>query len=144
MARPSKTNLLNAKQDLFCKLYATDREFFGNGVQTYIEVYEPDESKPNWYKTACQSASRLLSNVKVCNHINELLEKNGLNDQFVDKQLLFVISQHSELFAKIAAIKEYNKLKSRIIDRHDITSAGKQIKPTIINFDDIKPKTNGR
>lgn len=105
---------LNPKQEKFCQLYATDKEFFGNGVESYVEVYDVDQSKPNWYKSACSSASRLLSNVKVCERINTLLEEGGLNDQFVDKQLVFLITQHADFGSKMAAIREYNQLKSRI------------------------------
>lgn len=126
-----KKDELNEKQEMFCKLYATDREFFGNGVQTYIEVYEPDQTRPNWYKRACSSASEILSNPKVFNRINELLEDQGLNDSFVDKQLLFLISQQADFGSKVAAIREYNKLKSRIIDKIDHTTKGKAL-PTPI------------
>lgn len=112
---------LNPKQEMFCQLYASDREFFGNGVQAYIEAYDPDTSKPNWYKTACASASQLLSNIKVCERINEVLEEGGLNDNFVDKQLVFIIKQHADFGSKIAAIREYNKLKSRITDKSETT-----------------------
>lgn len=112
---------LNPRQEMFCRLYATDKEFFGNGVQTYIEVYDPDTSKPNWYKIACQSASQILSNIKVCKKINELLEEQGLNDQFIDKQLLFLVTQHDDKGSKLAAIREYNKLKKRIDDKPDVT-----------------------
>lgn len=112
---------LNPKQELFCQLYATDREFFANGVQAYIEAYNPDTSKPNWYKTACARASQLLSNLKVLRRINELLELRGLNDAYVDKQLEFLITQNSELSTKLAAVKEYNKLKSRILDKTEVT-----------------------
>lgn len=107
----------NARQERFCQLYASDKEFFGNGVETYLEVYGLDRSKPNWYKTACQSASRLLSNVKVYTRINELLESGGLNDAFVDKQLLMLIQQHEDKSSKIAAIREYNKIKQRIVEK---------------------------
>ena len=62
----------NERQERFCQLYASDKEFFGNGVETYLEVYDIDRSKPNWYKTACTCASKLLSNAKVYNRINEL------------------------------------------------------------------------
>lgn len=110
---------LNQKQELFCKLYATDREFFGNGVQAYIEAYNPDTSKPNWYKSCMASSSRLLRNVKVIDRINELLEEQGLNDAFVDKQLKFVITQHADFGSKMAAIREYNKLRGRIIDKSE-------------------------
>lgn len=112
---------LNPKQEMFCQLYATEREFFGNGVQAYIEAYEPDTSQKNWYNAACASASRLLSNAKVCERINSLLEEQGLNDQNVDKQLLFLINQHADFKSKAAAIKEYNKLKTRITDKVELT-----------------------
>lgn len=123
----AKKEKLNPKQELFCQLYATDETFFANGVQTYIEVYEPDQSKPNWYKIACQSASQLLSNIKVLNRINELLESEGLNDAFVDKQLLFLINQQVDFKAKLGAMKEYNALKKRITSKLDLTTDGQPI-----------------
>lgn len=122
---------LNPKQELFCKLYATETEFFGNGVQSYIEAYEPDQTKPNWYKSACSSASRMLSNVKLVTRINEILEQTGLNDTFIDKQLSFLITQHADFTNKLGAIKEYNKLKQRIVDKKDITSGGKPIEAIV-------------
>ena len=117
---------LTAKQELFAQTYVS-REFFGNGVQSYIEVYSPDQSKKDWYKSACAGASQILSNIKVCNRINELLDDAGLNDQFVDKQLLFLMTQHSDFASKIASIREYNKLKSRITQKTDLTSGGEKI-----------------
>lgn len=112
---------LNQKQELFCQYYASDREFFGNGVESYIEAYDPITTKPNWYKTAAAAASRLLKNVKVIDRINVLLEEGGLNDQFVDKQLVFIIKQHADFGSKMAAIREYNKLKSRITEKTEET-----------------------
>jgi hypothetical protein len=108
---------LKLQQEQFCQLYATEKEFFGNGVESYLEIYDIDTSKANWYKTACSAASRLLSNVKVIERINALLEEQGLNDAFVDKQLKFLITQHSDFSSKIRAIQEYNKLKQRIKDK---------------------------
>lgn len=35
------TSKLNPKQEQFCQPYASDREFFGKGVESYIEVYKP-------------------------------------------------------------------------------------------------------
>lgn len=113
MAKPK----LNMKQERFCQLYASDREFFGNGVESYIEAYAPDRKDKNWYQTAAAAASRLLKNVKVMDRINEILEESGLNDAFVDKQLMFIIKQHADFKSKIAAIREYNKLKARIKDK---------------------------
>lgn len=129
---------LTPKQKFFCELYAGEKEFFGNGVQSYIEAYNPDTTRGNWYKSAAASASRLLRNVKVVAEINRLLEVQGLNDTAVDKQLSFLITQHSDFGSKIAAIREYNKLKQRIVEKHDHTTAGKPIET--INY--IVPNGN--
>lgn len=114
---------LNERQELFCQLYATDREFFGNGVQSYIEAYNPKRT-PNWYKSAMADSSRLLSNVKIANRINELLELKGLNDGYVDKQLEFLITQFADFKSKLGGIKEYNQLKGRIVDKLAIAGGG--------------------
>lgn len=115
-----KPNDLNLKQEEFSRLYATDKEFFGNGVESYIEAYDPDTSKPNWYKSACSSASRLLRNVKVIERINGLLEETGFTETAIDKQLSFLITQHADFSTKLGAIREYNKLKGRISDRTEV------------------------
>ena len=112
-----KEDELNTRQEKFCQLYTTETEFYGNGVQSYLEVYDIDKTKPNWYKTACAAASRELSKVKVCKRIIELLEENGLNDQNVDKHLLYLITQFADNSAKLGAIREYNKLKQRITEK---------------------------
>lgn len=104
---------LSIKQERFCKLYATDQEFFGNGVQSYIEAYDVDMSKPNWYKSAQSSASRLLSKAMIFNRINSLLEKTGFTDVAVDKQISFLIHQQADFTNKLGAIREYNKIKNR-------------------------------
>jgi len=109
----SKTEL-NVNQEKFALLYASDKEFFWNGVQCYIEAYNVNKETKNWYKTALAASSRLLANVKVCARINDLLESSWLNDEFVDKQLLSLITQHSEKAVKMNAIKHYNDLKARV------------------------------
>lgn len=123
----SDESSLTFKQERFCQLYATEVEFFGNGVQSYIEAYNPDQTKPHWYDSACSSASRLLRNVKVINRINDILEETGLNDAFIDKQLSFLIAQHGDFKTKLGAIREYNNLKQRIIKKIDHTTGGKSI-----------------
>ena len=106
--------VLSVRQSEFCKFYTShDREMFGNGVQAYLEVYEIDQSKPNWYKTACVCASQLLSNIKVINRINDLLEEQGFNDENVEKQHLFLLNQHVDLKTKMKAIDSYYKLKGK-------------------------------
>jgi len=121
-----KEELLTLKQERFCVLYASDKEFFGNGVQSYIESYNP-ERKGTWYQSAMASSSRLLTNVKILVRINELFEARGLNDVFVDKQLELLLTQNADGKTKLGAIKEYNQLKSRIVKKVDLTSNGKSI-----------------
>lgn len=112
---------LNPQQERFCQLYASSEEFFAHGTNAYIEAYNIDTSKRNYYKVAQAASSRLLSNVIILKRINELLELRGLNDTFVDKQLEFLITQNADLGTKVASIREYNKLRSRIINRTEIT-----------------------
>jgi hypothetical protein len=49
------------------------------------------------------------------------LELQGLNDSYVDKQLELLITQNADFKAKIAAIREYNALKKRIVNKLDLS-----------------------
>lgn len=105
----------NPKRELFCQLYATNREFFGNGTQAYIEAYDIDiTSRKGAYAAARASASDLLTNANILKRIDELLELGPLNDQNVDRQLGFLIEQNADYSNKMAAIREYNALKTRV------------------------------
>ncbi|WP_441001298.1 terminase small subunit [Fodinibius sp. SL11] len=121
---------LTPKQERFCQLYVSE-EFFGNGTQSYAKAYDVDLSEN--YKSAQAAASRLLSNVIICDRINELLDEAGLNDNFVDKQMLFMITQNADYAQKMAAIREYNKVKGRITNKHDIKSGGEPVKGLTFN-----------
>jgi hypothetical protein len=110
---------LNARQELFCQLYATTREFFGNGVQSYIEAYNPDTSKKNWYQVAKASAYENLTKPHLLKRIRALMDIY-INDEVVDKELASVILQSGDLSAKVSAIKEYNQLKSRVRQKIEI------------------------
>lgn len=88
---------LTLRQKRFCQLYATNKHFFGNGTQTYIEVYDIDQSKPGWYKTVRTLASRLLTNVNVMAYINSLLTADDFNDMAADRSLSFCMNQFSDL-----------------------------------------------
>ena len=109
---------LTPRQKRFCELYATSEEFFGNGVKAYIAAFST-KTKPVKYESAKVNASKLLAEVSVQECINRLLEEKGLNDQFIDKQLLFLVTQHADLHLKLAAIKEYNKMKGRWVKNPD-------------------------
>lgn len=105
---------LNEKQRLFCEYFASDREFFGNGTQAYIEAYAIDTTKKGAYTGARASASRLLTKANILGEINNILESAVLNDEFVDKQIAFLITQNADFSSKMSAIKEYNALRQRI------------------------------
>jgi len=111
-----KAKKLSLRQERFCQLYVS-KDFFGNGTQAYISAYNPDQKKKNWYQNARAAASELLTKPNMYNRINELLDIAGFNDTNADKQLLFVMNQHADIKAKVAAIRDYNKLKQRITDK---------------------------
>ena len=114
-------NGLTIEQEKFCQVYATTEEFFGNGVTSYANAYGIDIRDPKQYKTAVAGASRLLTNDNVLDRINDLLDMAGFNDVSVDKELLFVMKQKNDLGAKMAGIREYNKLKTRITEKREVT-----------------------
>ncbi len=108
---------LNERQERFCQLYCS-LEFFANGSKAYAEAYGIDlERNPEKHNSVRVNASELLTNINILHRINELLDLSGLNDSFVDKQLLFVITQNADFSSKVSAIREYNKLRQRITDK---------------------------
>jgi len=133
---------LNEKQELFCRLYASHEEFFGNGIQSYAKAYNIDFSKKGSYNVAKANAHRLLTNADILKRIDELFEAHGLNDTFVDKQLEKLIIQEADFKSKLGAIKEYNLLKKRvsnkIIDIPEDSSFTVNIK-TVKNGDKLGP-----
>lgn len=122
---------LTPQQERFCILYASDREFFGNGVQSYIESYGVNTSKPGWYGVAKSGAYENLTKPHILERIEEIFEEHGLNDTFVDKQLEKLITQDADFKTKLGAIQEYNKMKGRIIERKDITQRNEEIVPIL-------------
>lgn len=129
----TETTKLTPKQELFCQYFATERDFFGNGTQSYIAAYDIDVEQKGQYTVARNGAYGNLTKPHILARIRELLEFNGLNDVSVDKELALVIAQSADYGAKVAAIREYNKLKVRIVDKSesivtaDVTSNGETI-----------------
>jgi len=119
---------LNEKQKLFCKLYVSE-DYFGSGVEAYAKAYGLNLENIKEYNTAKASAYKLLTNAYILSCINQELEEAGMNDNFVDKQLLFAITQNADLGSKVKAISEYNKLKQRITTKtqNDINITGIRI-----------------
>lgn len=113
------TKAMTPQEESFCVLYSSDREFFGNGTQSYIEAYDVTVGKGKGmqsYDYCRWRASQLLKNKKILKRINELYEAGGLNDAHVDKQLELLITQNAEYRPKLGAIQEYNKLKKRTVE----------------------------
>lgn len=123
--RTLEKSKLTPNQELFCQYYTSgDREMFGSGVNSYLEVFGNGKMK---YNVAAAAASRILRDDLVIARINELLETGGFSDENIDKQHLFLINQHADLKAKLGAIKEYNVLKQRVKTLMDVTSGGEKI-----------------
>ncbi len=118
--KKSAGDKLNPLQRKFGKLYASEREFFGNGVQAYAKAYSIDLSTRGAYQSAKSCAWRLLTNVDLLAYINELLEV-VLNEAHVDKQLAFLITQNADFGAKLGAIREFNALRKRITQKTEGT-----------------------
>lgn len=111
---------LTLQQEKFCQTYLS-KDFFGNGVRSYIEAFDIDINKKGAYDVARSGASDLLAKPYIFERINFLLEEGGFNDSHIDKQLLFIINQHADLSSKVAGIREYNKLKQRIIAKTELS-----------------------
>lgn len=121
MVKPYKIKKkLTPKQELFCKLFATNREYFGNGTQAYAKAYNIDLTQRGKQSIAKSNASRLLTYDYISEYINKQLDLGGLNDERVDKELLFLIEQNVNYNVKLGAIKEYNSLRKRIIQREEV------------------------
>ena len=110
---------LNPKQKRFSEIYINPEESknFGNLTLAYQEAYDIDKTKKGWYDVCSVNGSRLIRNAKIIAYTNFLLGLQGLNDAFVDNELLYVLKQREDLPSKMAAVREWNKVKGRITDR---------------------------
>ena len=128
---------LTPKQELFCITFASPTEFFGNGLQSYAFAYGIDLNTKGNINTAKSNAYKLLTKTYITKRIAELIDENGLNDVNVDKQLLIAVQQCADFSSKVAAIREYNKLRKRIVDK--IEHSGPDGKP--IETKDLSEKS---
>ena len=140
-----KKDKLNLRQEMFCRLYTGGGEFFGKQVWSYIIAYKINipivdyklltpEQKVK-YDIASVNASVLIRNHKIKNRCDKLLD-NLLKNEIVDRELVKVVMQSNDLSAKVQAIREYNKLKSRVTENINI----KQLPIINLNvYERIKP-----
>lgn len=99
---------------MFCRAYATDPLILGNATEAYKIVYGVS------HIAAKMASCKLMASPRIIAKINEYIEKQGFNNENVDKQHLFLINQHKDLNVKMKGIEHYNKLKKRISDRVEL------------------------
>jgi hypothetical protein len=140
-----RKKLLNPKQELFCQLYVKNAELFGNATWSYAEAYgyklvELSDERPKNEKgevigkserqlaenLCAVEGGKLLRKPHIQDRLTALLNEM-LKDEIVDRELAKVILQDDERPSKVAAIREYNKLKQRIIEKVDVTSKGEKV-----------------
>lgn len=139
---------LSPQREAFCRYYTQNTALFGNGTLSYAEaykyeldtlskeaVYETDEQGikkiiedspfDRAYNVCSTESSKLLRNPKIDKRVIELLN-DMLREEVVDARLAEIIKSGEDKDS-IQAIKEFNKLKQRIVERKDITTNGHSI-----------------
>lgn len=110
---------LNFQQERFCELYVSGGRFFRNATRSYIEAYgiKIGHDRKNGevtYESCRSSSSTLMSKPNILRRIEQILDDQGLTEEFVNRQLAFLIMQNANLPVKLAAIKEYDRSRGRI------------------------------
>ena len=106
-------NGLTAKEELFCQLFSKlGTEYFGNGTRSYVKAFSTSK-KVIGYRLAATYAYDLLKKPYIYKRVNDLL-KIYVDDNAVDAQTGAVIYQWADMSAKVAAIREYNRVKGRL------------------------------
>lgn len=134
------------RDELFCQYFVNNDELRGNATHSYAEAYNykldtlsKDDAQrnemggiivPSSYARAINVCGvlghTLLRNPKIQQRLIELRNKL-LRDEVVDAELAKVITQDTSIYAKVQGISEYNKLRSRITEKVDLTSKGEPI-----------------
>ena len=134
---------LNTKQELFCQYFTRSNSMYGNYTMAYAEAYgfrleylsdvpvtkevidkktglltiEHIDDSPyrKAYDYCSKAGSRLGRNGKINDRIKEILVSLMTDEEF-DSELVHTMRQREDLSAKMQAIKEFNRLKSRVRD----------------------------
>lgn len=142
----------NPKWEAFCRCYTQNQALFGNATHSYAEaygykldtlprddaVYEEivDEDTGEKHKGKMIKASsytlaenvcaveggRLLRTPQIQARITKLLNEL-MTDEYVDSQLVKVVTQDEDRGPKVQAIKLYAELKQRIVKKSELTGA---------------------
>lgn len=142
---------INPERELFCDYYTRPGDTFGVATTSYANAYgynldelpKDDEiwktlangkkekivrsSYERSYSVCAMQGGRLLKDANVLARIQKMrVEK--MTDEFVDSELMKVITQDEEKTPKVAAIREFNRLSQRVTDKLDLTSKGESIR----------------
>ncbi len=133
-------NDVNPNQELFCQLYFGPGEFFGNGTWSYIKAFNMNvpliaysylkTKEKKVYNVAKTQSYTLLTKPNIQARGKKILT-DYLAEIPVDRELSWAIIQRKDIASKVQAIREFNKLKNRILDKIDLTSKGEKIQPII-------------
>ena len=120
---------LSEKEKLFCKFYTSVWEkTFLNWTQSYLKVYPQSQNN-----TANVEASKFLSKPKINNYMLKLYNDVGLNENTLDRELMKVINQDTELAPKVSAIKVWNDLLVRVEKAKQKALDDKEISTDVLN-----------
>lgn len=132
--------MLNPNEKMFCQLYFGGGKYFGNGTWSYIKAFSIDvpllpisflnTKQKKRYNIARSTSSDLLAKPYIKEEGNKILD-SLLKNEIVDRELVKIIMQDEDKMSKNVAIKEYNRLKTRVADKVDLTSKGEKIQPII-------------
>lgn len=130
-------NWVTDTQALFCRIYAQDLEYMGNWVYAYSQAYWINIAEKWGYMTAATWASRLLKSDKILSEIRKLMDLT-MNEVMADRELAFLVTQHSDLSVKRAALRDWNELNWRIKQKIEQRNVDKEwndvpVGPPIIN-----------
>jgi len=92
-SRKTKIGKLNAQHEKFCKLFVNSKVYFGQATKCYAAAYNKQLNTPEQKNTVSASASRLLTNVKVLQRIDQLLSLQ-IDEEEVDSELAYLIRQN--------------------------------------------------
>lgn len=131
------------KQDAFCYFYASGKslETFGNATKSYIMAYgffekiklleeelviipyrKEDERKLKRQaimkvENSCAAmASALLRNIKIIAQCGKLLDEL-YSETHMDRELARAATQNKDIASKVAAIREFNRVKNRVEEK---------------------------
>ena len=110
---------LNANQEAFCQYFVNNEECFGNATRSYAMAYGRDLDDPKINHAIRSDGYHLMGKEAIKARLQELLDIL-ISDTIVDIELARVIKQNENLAAKVSAIKEYNAVKKRTLNKVEL------------------------